>query len=92
VAWDLQQLGPAGFQDLAAALAVQTFGTGVQVMGSGRDGGRDLYHRARLIWKETDEQAGEVWAGYTVFQVKHQGTTVLTAGGGRSVAVGADPR
>jgi hypothetical protein len=47
VAWDLQQLGPAGFQDLAAALAMQTFGAGVRVMGSGRDGGRDLYHKGQ---------------------------------------------
>jgi hypothetical protein len=37
--YDLEQLGPIGFQDLAAALVVQTFGAGVQVMGSGRDGG-----------------------------------------------------
>lgn len=41
-------------------------------MGSGRDGGRDLYHRGPLIWSRTDEQKGEVWDGYTAFQVKHK--------------------
>ena len=30
--YDLQQLGPTGFEDVAAALAVATFGAGVQVM------------------------------------------------------------
>jgi hypothetical protein len=70
VAYDLEQLGPIGFQDLAAALAVKTFGPGVQVMGAGRDGGRDLYHRGPLVW--APERGGETWDGYTVFQVKHK--------------------
>ena len=68
---NLEQLGPTGFQDLAASLAVASFGSGVQVMGAGRDGGRDLYHRGSLIWKPTQDQPGEVWEGYTVLQVKH---------------------
>jgi hypothetical protein len=50
-----------GFQDLAAALAVADFGPGVQVMGAGRDGGRDLYHRGPLIWRPDEDQPGEVW-------------------------------
>ncbi len=70
--YDLEQLGPIGFQDLAAALVVQSFGAGIQVMGSGRDGGRDLYHKGPLVLKETDDGPGEVWDGYTVFQVKHK--------------------
>ncbi|MFI7591804.1 NACHT domain-containing protein [Micromonospora sp. NPDC049359] len=69
---NLEQLGPTGFQDLAASLAVASFGPGVQVMGAGRDGGRDLYHRGSLIWKPTQDQTGEVWEGYTVLQVKHK--------------------
>lgn len=69
---DLQQLGPAGFQDLAASLAVRVFGAGVQVMGAGRDGGRDLYHTGPLIWNQVGSQDGEVWDGYTVFPVKHK--------------------
>ncbi|SBW24504.1 hypothetical protein FDG2_4184 [Candidatus Protofrankia californiensis] len=70
--FNLEQLGAVGFQDLAAALTVATFGSGVQVMGAGRDGGRDLYHRGPLIWKRIEEQLGEVWDGYTVFQAKHK--------------------
>lgn len=72
VNYNLQQLGPTGFQDLGAALAVATFGAGVQVMGAGRDGGRDLYYKGQLVWTKSDGQLGEVWDGYTVFQVKHK--------------------
>jgi hypothetical protein len=72
LAYNLEQLGPTGFQDLGAALAAATFGAGVQVMGSGRDGGRDLYFRGPLLWAKTPERAGEVWDGYTVFQIKHK--------------------
>ncbi|MBQ1010295.1 hypothetical protein KBX53_04925 [Micromonospora sp. M51] len=72
---DLEKLGPTGFQDLAASLAVASFGPGVQVMGSGRDGGRDLYHRGPLIWKPMEDQPAEVWEGYTVLQVKHRATS-----------------
>ena len=69
---NLQRLGPTGFQDLAGALAVAAFGPGVQVMGAGRDGGRDLYHRGSLIWHRSKDAPGEVWDGYTVIQVKHK--------------------
>ncbi|GGK89000.1 NACHT domain-containing protein [Mangrovihabitans endophyticus] len=68
---ELERLGPTGFQDLAACLAVAHFGPGVQVMGAGRDGGRDLYHRGQLIWQMTKDLPGEIWDGYTVLQVKH---------------------
>lgn len=69
---NLEQLGPTGFQDLAASLAIASFGPGVQVMGAGRDGGRDMYYRGPLVWKSAEDQPGEVWEGYTVFQVKHK--------------------
>jgi hypothetical protein len=72
VKYDLQQLGPTGFQDVAAALAVATFRAGVQVMDAGRDGGRDMYYKGPLVWAKTDEQVGEVWDGHTVFQAKHK--------------------
>lgn len=68
----LEQLGPSGFQDLAAALALATFGAGVEVMGPGRDGGRDLYYRGSLTWDESN--VPETWDGYTVFQVKQKAT------------------
>lgn len=67
----LQQLGPTGFQDLAAALAGSEFGPEVQVMGRGRDGGRDMYHQGELRWG-TGEAPLESWDGYTVFQVKYK--------------------
>ena len=69
---ELQRLGPIGFQDLAAALLLSAFGPTVQVMGSGRDGGRDLYHRGRLMWTGSDGAETELWDGYTIFQVKHR--------------------
>ncbi|SPX82469.1 NACHT domain-containing protein [Mycobacteroides abscessus] len=69
---NLEQLGPYGFQDLAAALAISEFGPQIQVMGPGSDGGRDMYSRAPVLWKRAAEQHGEIWDGYTVFQVKHK--------------------
>lgn len=72
--YNLEQLGPTGFQDLAAALAIAEFGAGVQVMGAGRDGGRDLYFRGALTWRTREGAAAETWDGYTVFQVKHKRT------------------
>ncbi len=74
MAYDLHALGPTGFQDLGAALCVRCFGAGVQVMGSGRDGGRDMYYRGSLIWTKSEDQPAEAWDGYTVFQVKHKAT------------------
>lgn len=66
---ELERLGPVGFQDLCAALTIATFGPGIQAMGPGRDGGRDMYFKGDLRWVD-----GESWAGYTVFQVKHKST------------------
>jgi len=74
VSGELERLGPTGFQDLAASLAVAHFGPGVRVMGAGRDGGRDLYHRGQLIWQMNKDLPGEVWDGYTVLQVKQMAT------------------
>lgn len=72
VHYNLEQLGPTGFQDLAASLAVAVFGPNVQVLGAGRDGGRDMTHTGRVVWSVVEDQPGEVWDGYTVFQVKHK--------------------
>ena len=69
--YDLEQLGTTGFQDLAAALAIQLFGNGVVVMGAGPDGGRDMYLDGQLQWT-SGNNAGETWNGYTVFQVKQK--------------------
>ena len=72
VTYNLEQLGPTGFQDLAATLALTVFGPNVQALGVGRDGGRDMVHTGRVVWSGTDDEPGEVWDGYTVFQVKHK--------------------
>lgn len=61
----LQLLSPGAFQSMAAALAIAEFGAGVQAMGAGKDGGRDLYFEGSLKF------GSETFAGYTVFQVKH---------------------
>ncbi|MFL6163568.1 MAG: NACHT domain-containing protein [Jatrophihabitantaceae bacterium] len=50
MAYDFESLGSTGFQDLAASLAVAVFGPSVQVMGAGRDGGRDMYVDGPLSW------------------------------------------
>jgi hypothetical protein len=55
-------------------LSIAAFGPGVQVMGAGRDGGRDLYHRGSLIWQRSEDGLAEVWDGYTVMPVKHMAT------------------
>ncbi|MEV6850595.1 hypothetical protein [Actinoplanes sp. NPDC051411] len=74
---EVNRLGPIGFQDLAGVVSLAAFGPGVQVMGAGRDGGRDLYHRGPLIWHRSEDGPGEVWDGYTVLSVKHKGTPSL---------------
>lgn len=69
--YDLERVGPYGFQDIAAALAIADFGPQVTRMGRGRDGGRDMECRGTLTWTGANGQSGEVWNGHTVFQVKH---------------------
>lgn len=70
--YNLEQLGPTGFQDLSAALLVDVVGADVQVMGPGSDGGRDSYYRGRIEWTPDPTVRATVWNGYTVFQVKHK--------------------
>lgn len=65
--YDLDRLGPLGFQDLCAALALGAFGASVRPMGPGRDGGRDMLTTDPVRWSDDT-----VWSGTTVFQVKHR--------------------
>ena len=65
--YDLERLGPFGFQDLCAALALRVFGANVRPMGLGRDGGGDMLTTDPVRWSEDT-----VWSGSTVFQVKHR--------------------
>lgn len=46
----LETLGPTGFQDLAASLAMAEFGARLIPLGAGRDGGRDMYYEGSLDW------------------------------------------
>lgn len=69
--YDLESIGPTGFQGLAAALVLAELGSRAQVMGSGRDGGRDLYVRGRLNFS-AEGQPAEIWDGYTVIQIKQK--------------------
>ncbi|WP_093976614.1 NACHT domain-containing protein [Amycolatopsis alba] len=64
--YHLEELGPRAFEQLAVALAAATFGPGVEVYGSGKDGGREATIDGRIEW-----DAGETaWDGYTVIQAK----------------------
>lgn len=67
----LQLLSPGAFQSMAAALAIAEIGPGVQVMGAGKDGGRDLYFEGPLKFGAAANPSAETFSGYTVFQVKH---------------------
>ncbi|MFE6645046.1 NACHT domain-containing protein [Nocardioides sp. NPDC057772] len=75
VRFDLERLGPVGFQDLAAALAIKALGAHVHAMGRGRDGGRDMLCEGTIDWSNSDQSGtGERWDGRTVFQAKHKDT------------------
>lgn len=67
---DLEQLSPQAFQQMCASLALAVFGARLQLLGPGRDGGRDLYFRGDLPWSA--ERPATTWTGYTVFQVKQK--------------------
>ncbi|MGH8526331.1 MAG: hypothetical protein ACREXY_19625, partial [Gammaproteobacteria bacterium] len=72
--YDLQRLGPIGFQDCAAALAIRALGAHVRPMGRGRDGGRDMLAHGVIVWSANDRFVAESWDGTTIFQVKHKTT------------------
>lgn len=72
VKYDLERLGPHGFQSLAAALAVRALGPQVTPLGPGRDGGRDMECHGTIVWSPDATSPGEVWEGHTVLQVKHR--------------------
>ncbi len=65
--YPMERLGPFGFQDLAAALALRVFGAKVHPMGRGRDRGRDMITTDPVRWSDD-----VLWNGATVFQVKHK--------------------
>lgn len=66
--YHLEELGPRAFEQLASALAAAEFGLGLEVFGSGKDGGREATFQGVLTW---DGGATE-WDGYTVVQAKQR--------------------
>lgn len=83
--YDLERLGALGFQDAAAALTIAQFGPVVRRLGRGKDGGRDMEARGTVIWSRSEQQRGEVWDGFTVFQVKHLERPMGTKADARSL-------
>ena len=67
--YHLEELGPRGFEQLATALASAEFGSGVEVYGSGTDGGREATLQGIIQWSAS---GGKDWNGYTVVQAKQR--------------------
>jgi hypothetical protein len=65
-----EELGPRGFEQLTVALAIAVIGNGVEVYGSGKDGGREATFDGAIPW--TVEDGGSTWNGYTVIQAKQR--------------------
>ncbi|WP_337824693.1 NACHT domain-containing protein [Amycolatopsis sp. A1MSW2902] len=66
--YHLEELGPRAFEQLAATLAHAAFGPGLDVYGSGRDGGREATFHGRISW----DGGMTTWEGYTVVQAKQR--------------------
>lgn len=73
----LEELGPRAFEQLAVALARAIIGAGIEVYGSGKDGGREATFDGRIQWSNTD--GGTEWYGYTVIQAKQREHVASTA-------------
>ena len=68
--YQLEELGPRSFEQLAVALARIVTGPGLQIYGAGPDGGREATFDARIDWARSGDEEAE-WNGYTVIQAKH---------------------
>lgn len=67
--YQLEELSPRGFEQLAVALVLNVVGPGLQVYGSGPDGGREATFDGRIDWAASGDD-GAAWDGYTVVQAK----------------------
>src|ERR1700677_794963 len=67
--YQLEEISPRSFEQLAVALALKVTGPGLQVYGSGPDGGREATFDGRIDWAASGDE-GAVWNGYTVVQAK----------------------
>ncbi|OBG81620.1 hypothetical protein A5699_08045 [Mycobacterium sp. E802] len=72
--YDLTRLGHTRFEHLVQALALAHLGHGVDVFGSGPDGGREATFRGKVNM----EGKGE-WGGYGVIQAKYKERLTTTA-------------
>lgn len=66
----LEELGPRAFEQLSVALASLIVGPGLEIYGSGSDGGREATFDGPIRWSATD--GGGRWDGYTVIQAKQR--------------------
>lgn len=48
--YQLEELSPRSFEQLAVVLALKVIGPGLQVYGSGPDGGREATFDGRIDW------------------------------------------
>jgi len=64
--YDFSRFSPSSFQRFAQAIALQAFGPGLQVYGSGPDGGRDATFTGKPLYPSDQDP----WHGYTVIQAK----------------------
>jgi hypothetical protein len=53
--YQLEELGPRSFEQLAVALARKVIGPGLQVYGSGPDGGREATFASRIDWSASGD-------------------------------------
>jgi len=72
--YDLTRLGHARFEHLVQALALAHLGSGVDVFGSGPDGGREATFRG-----EVNMEGKGKWDGYGVIQAKYKERLTTTA-------------
>src|ERR1700677_288267 len=63
---DLTGLGPRGFERMCQALATYVLGPGIEVFGSGPDGGREASFRGRVPYPSS----ADPWDGFGVVQAK----------------------
>ncbi|MAS03480.1 MAG: hypothetical protein WCZ29_07935 [Mycolicibacterium vanbaalenii] len=66
----LEELGPRAFEQLTVALARTVIGPGIEVYGSGKDGGREATFDGPIQWSKTNPDSR--WDGYTVIQAKQR--------------------
>lgn len=63
---DLTGLGPRGFERMCQALATYVLGAGIEVFGSGPDGGREASFRGKVPYPSSVDP----WDGFGVVQAK----------------------